>query len=57
MLVGMYVMFLFEVMCELMDVEISFRKGVDESRNDARRFDGDAAAYVDEDDEVRFILY
>ena len=48
MLAGTYAMFSFEVTCEPMDVEISFRKGADESRNDARRSDGDAAAYVDE---------
>lgn len=59
MLAGTYAMFSFEVTCEPMDVEISFRKGADESRNDARRSDGDAAAaaYVDEDDEARFILH
>ena len=60
MLAGTYAMFSFEVTCEPMDVEISFRKGADESRNDARRSDADAAAaaaYVDEDDEARFILH
>ena len=59
MLAGTYAMFSFEVTCEPMDLEISFRKGADESRNDARRSDGDAAAaaYADEDDEARFILH
>ena len=59
MLAGTYAMFSFEVTCEPMDVEISFRKGADESRNDAKRSDGAAAAaaYVDEDDEARFILH
>ena len=50
-------MFSFEVTCEPMDLEISFRKGADETR--ARRSDGEAAAttYADEDDEARFILH
>ena len=56
MLAGTYAMFSFEVTCEPMDLEISFRKGADETR--ARRSDGEAAAttYADEDDEARFIL-